>query len=147
VHLFALDNIESEPDGVGVSSIQANWLYTSLGASTSAWNIVYMHYPAYSSGLHGSTDWARWPYKDWGAQAVLAGHDHTYERLDEDNLPYFVNGLGGGGIYDFPNILVGSRVRYNEDYGAMRIEATESYMLFEFINRSGEVVDSYELRK
>jgi len=132
---------------VTADSIQGAWLQQGLAASSSPWNIVYMHYPPYSSGLHGSTDWARWPYKDWGAQAVLAGHDHTYERLEEDGLTYFVNGLGGGGIYYFPNILEGSQVRYNEDYGAMRVEATENYMLFEFINRSGEIVDSYELRK
>lgn len=147
VHLFALDNIETEPDGVGASSSQADWLKTGLTASTSAWNIVYMHYPPYSSGWHGSTDWARWPYKDWGADAVLAGHDHTYERLDVGGLTYFVNGLGGGGIYDFLNILEGSLVRYNGDYGAMRIEATDSYMVFEFINRRAEVVDSYVLNK
>jgi tartrate-resistant acid phosphatase type 5 len=147
VHLFALDDIETEPDGVGVSSIQAEWLKAELAASTSPWNIVYMHYPPYSSGLHGSTDWARWPYKDWGADAVLAGHDHTYERLEEAGLPYFVNGLGGGGIYYFPDILDGSVIRYGADYGAMRIEAMDSFIQFEFINRSGEIVDSYELEK
>jgi tartrate-resistant acid phosphatase type 5 len=147
VHLFALDDIESEPDGVGVSSIQAQWLENALEASTSTWNIVYMHYPPYSSGLHGSTDWARWPYEAWGADAVLAGHDHTYERLEVDGLPYFVNGLGGGGIYYFPDILEGSLVRYNGDYGAMRIEAMESYLSFAFITRSGEVIDRYEITR
>ncbi|NJD58071.1 MAG: hypothetical protein FIA98_01570, partial [Anaerolineae bacterium] len=63
VHLFALNNYELEPDGVGATSTQAEWLKASLAASTSPWNIVYMHYPPYSSGMHGSTDWARWPYK------------------------------------------------------------------------------------
>ncbi len=147
LHLFALDDIESEPDGVGVSSIQADWLKAGLRVSTSAWNIVYMHYPPYSSGSHGSTEWARWPYAEWGADAVLAGHDHTYERLFEDGLIYIVNGLGGNGRYDFVDILDGSQVRYNADYGALRVEATETYILIEFINRSNEVVDSYEIRK
>jgi tartrate-resistant acid phosphatase type 5 len=147
VHLFALDDIESEPDGVGASSIQAKWLSAGLAASTSPWNIVYMHYPAYSSGMHGSTDWARWPYGEWGADAVLAGHDHTYERLEENGLTYFVNGLGGNGRYDFVSILDGSQVRYNADYGAMRVEVTDTHILFEFINRNNVVVDSYEMRK
>ena len=147
VHLFALDNIESEPDGVGVSSTQATWLKARLAASTSAWNVVYMHYPPYSSGKHGSTDWARWPYKEWGADTVLAGHDHTYERLIEDELIYFVNGLGGNGRYEFVDILDGSQVRYNADYGAMRVEVTEERIRFEFITLKGDVVDSYELRK
>ncbi len=147
VHLFALDDLDSEPDGVGVSSTQAEWLKSRLANSDSAWNIVYMHYPAYSSGLHGSTDWARWPYKEWGADAVLAGHDHTYERLEVNGLTYFVNGLGGGAIYDFTNILPVSEVRYNADYGAMRIEATDSSIRFEFISRGGELVDSFELNQ
>jgi tartrate-resistant acid phosphatase type 5 len=145
LHFFALDNIETEPDGVGVSSTQAEWLKAGLVASTSVWNIVYMHYPPYSSGIHGSTDWALWPYADWGADAVLAGHDHTYERLEEDGLVYFVNGLGGGGRYDFNEILDGSQVRYNRDYGAMRVEATETSLVFQFITRTGEVIDTYEL--
>ena len=76
---------------------------------------------------------------------MLAGHDHTYERLEENGLPYFVNGLGGMGRYDFVDILDGSLVRYNGDYGAMRVEATETDIMFEFINRKGEVVDTYEL--
>jgi tartrate-resistant acid phosphatase type 5 len=147
VHLFALDNIESEPDGVGASSIQAKWLSAGLAASTSPWNIVYMHYPPYSSGMHGSTDWARWPYAEWGADAVLAGHDHTYERLNENGMAYFVNGLGGNGRYDFMRILDGSQVRYNTDYGAMRVNATKERIVFEFINRTGEVVDTYEMKK
>ncbi len=106
-----------------------------------------MHYPPYSSGQHGSTDWARWPYAEWGADVVLAGHDHTYERLDENGLTYIVNGLGGNGRYDFVDILDGSLVRYNADYGAMRVEATDTHIVFEFINRKGAVVDTFELRK
>jgi hypothetical protein len=147
LHFFALNTNDNEPDGVGVSSIQAMWLKRGLSESTSAWNIVYMHYPPYSSGLHGSTDWTRWPYGEWGADVVLAGHDHTYERLEENGLTYFVNGLGGAGRYDFKNILEGSLVRYNGDYGAMRVEVTEKHILFEFINRTGEVVDAYEIGK
>ena len=147
VHLFALDDLDSEPDGVGTSSIQADWLKERLAASSSPWNIVYMHYPPYSSGTHGSTDWARWPYAEWGADAVLAGHDHTYERLWVDGTPYFVNGAGGYTLYNFVNILESSQVRYNADYGAMRMEATDGYLLFQFYNRSNELIDQMELKK
>ncbi|OGN96479.1 MAG: hypothetical protein A2Z71_03990 [Chloroflexi bacterium RBG_13_50_21] len=147
LHLFALNTNDSEPDGVGASSIQAEWLKAGLAASTSTWDIVYMHYPPYSSGTHGSTDWARWPYAEWGADVVLAGHDHTYERLDEGGMTYFVNGLGGAGIYNFVDILDGSQVRYNADHGAMRMETTKERITFEFITWTGEVVDSYEMNK
>jgi hypothetical protein len=147
VHLFALNSNDSEPDGVGASSKQADWLKNELESSVSAWNIVYMHYPPYSSGTHGSTDWTRWPYAEWGADVAMAGHDHIYERLEENGLPYLVNGLGGAGRYDIKDIYPGSLVRFNRDYGAMRVEATETQITFEFITRSGEVVDGYTIKK
>jgi hypothetical protein len=28
----------------------------------------------------------------------MSGHAHVYERLEVDNLTYFVNGIGGGGV-------------------------------------------------
>jgi hypothetical protein len=147
VHFFALDNLDGEPDGVNATSIQGKWLEMKLAESTSPWNIVYMHYPPYSSGTHGSTDWARWPFSEWGVDGALAGHDHTYERLQENGMTYFVNGLGGAGIYNFINVLPGSQVRYNSDIGAMRVEATDNFIKFEFINRNNELVDSYEMNK
>jgi tartrate-resistant acid phosphatase type 5 len=145
VHFFALDSDSREPDGMNRSSAQAAWLQAQLASSTSPWNVVYLHHAPYSSGRHGPTDWAQWPYKEWGADAVLAGHDHTYERLQVDDLVYFVNGLGGGSIYPFLMIEDGSQVRYNDDYGAMRVEASPTQMTFQFINRSGELIDTYTL--
>ena len=145
VHFFALDSDSREPDGVGRSSAQAAWLQSRLAESSAVWKIVYAHHPPYSSGLHGSIEWMRWPFAEWGATAFLAGHDHTYERLVIEGFPYFINGLGGGKIYYFNTPLPGSEVRYNGDYGAMLVEATEEYINFKFINRSGEVIDSYSL--
>jgi tartrate-resistant acid phosphatase type 5 len=147
VHFFALDSDENEPDGVGKSSAQAAWLKQAMTASTSRWNVVYFHHAPYSSGMHGSTTWMRWPFKDWGADVVLTGHDHTYERLLVDGLPYFVNGVGGGAIYNFVDILPESQFRYNANYGAMLVTVTTAQMDFEFDNRKGERIDSYQLSK
>lgn len=146
VHFFILDSDPHEPDGVGLSSDQAAWLKSTLEDSTEPWQLVFLHHPPYSSGLHGSSDWMQWPFKDWGADAVLSGHDHLYERLQVDGLTYFTNGLGGhGAIYDFVDILPQSEFRYNEEHGAMRVQATSSWLLFEFININGDVVDSFTL--
>jgi tartrate-resistant acid phosphatase type 5 len=147
VHFFAIDSDENEPDGVNQSSVQAKWLEQAMAGSTSRWNVVYFHYPPYSSGQHGSITWMRWPFAAWGADAVLSGHDHSYERLTVDGLVYFVNGSGGGGLYDYGEILPESQKRYNSNYGAMRVTAAETLMKFEFINRSGTVIDTYELTK
>jgi len=42
--------------------------------------------------------------------------------------------------------MEGSIVRYNEDYGAMLVEITNEVAVYKFINRSGELIDSYEYR-
>jgi hypothetical protein len=143
LHFFALDSDEHEPDGINAGSMQAAWLQQGLAASTSPWNIVYTHYPPYSSGSHGSTEWMQWPFAAWGADALLAGHDHLYERLLVDGIPYFTDGSGGGGLYNFGTPLPESRFRYNANYGAMLVTASETEILFEFYSRVGTLVDSY----
>lgn len=145
VHFFALDSDSHEPDGVGSSSAQAAWLQDGLAAAEEPWKIVYMHHPPYSSGIHGSIPWMRWPFQEWGATAVLAGHDHTYERILLDGFPYFVNGLGGGSIYAFSTIVSGSRFRYNRDHGAMLVEADQSSITFSFYRRTGEQIDTFTI--
>jgi hypothetical protein len=147
VHFFALDSDSREPDGVGRSSQQAQWLQTRLEVSSSPWKIAYFHHAAYSSGLHGNVDWMQWPFAEWGADAVFSGHNHTYERISRDGIVYFVNGLGGMSRYLFVGAIDGSQVRYNRDYGAMLVEASENTIRFQFINRMNEVIDSYELSR
>ena len=84
VHFFVIDSYSA--DGRSPTSTQGTWLQAGLAASTSPWNIVYMHHPAFSSGsVHGSEVAMQWPYEAWGATAVLAGHDHVYERIHHDD--------------------------------------------------------------
>ncbi len=147
LHFFVLDSDSAEPDGISSSSVQGDWLKGNLAESTSPWNVVYFHHAPYSSGLHGPSDWMQWPFKAWRASVVLSGHDHTYERLQEDGLTYFVNGLGGGAIYNFPRLYPGSQVRYNADYGAMLVEADSGQMTFQFFSRKDKLIDTFTLQK
>jgi len=147
IRLFALDSTLDEPDGVTADSVQAAWLQQELTQSTACWNIVYMHHPPFSSGLHGSSPWMQWPYQRWGADVVLAGHDHHYERIIRDNVPYFVNGLGGASRYRVGEQVPGSAIRYNAKHGAMLIEATTSELSFRFIAHTGETIDTYRRTK
>ena len=147
VDFFVLDSDENEPDGVGRSSAQATWLKAGLAASHAPWRIVYFHHAPYTSGTtHGSTDWMRWPFQAWGASAVLSGHEHNYERLLVDGIPYFVNGIGGASRYDFGPPLAQSQARYNAGYGAMLVDAMPEEISFKFINVRGEVIDSYTIK-
>ena len=146
VHLFAIDSDPNEADGTSSTSTQASWLQAGLTASTEPWDLVYMHHPPYSSGPHGSTSRTQWPYQSWGADAVLAGHDHTYERLVVNDFPYFVVGLGGRSIYSFGSPVSGSQVRFNADYGAMLVDASPDQITFKFFSRAGALIDSYGIQ-
>jgi len=147
VQLFILDSDPMEPDGRSVDSVQAEWLQAQMKASTAPWKIVTLHHAPYSSGSkHGDDPQMQWPYAVWGATAVLAGHEHIYERLHVDNIVYYVNGLGGRKrIYPFGPSREGSAVRYNQDYGAMLVQADETCINFSFIDRSDELIDSYTI--
>ncbi len=157
VHFFALNSNSQESDGRSSSSAQAQWLQAQLAASTAKWKIVYMHHPPYSSARHGSQSVMQWPFEDWGVTAVLAGHDHTYERIhrddnsDSQDFPYFVTGFGGRTKYDFPasNLVAGSVVRYNSDNGSMLIDADEQQIIFRFYSVAGgpggTLIDSFAI--
>ena len=145
LHFFILNSNSSEPDGAAADSVQAVWLQAQLAASTSPWNLVAFHHPPFSSGGHGNSAWMQWPFAAWGADAVLSGHDHTYERITGDGIVYFVNGLGGASRYGFGAPVQGSQARYNADWGAMRVTATATTLDFEFISLDGQVQDAYHL--
>ena len=75
----------------------------------------------------------QWPFKQWGATVVIAGHDHNYERLFVDGMPYFVNGLGGRKRRGLERCVPGSKRRYADDYGAMLVIATSESLSFQFM--------------
>ncbi len=87
----------------------------------------------------------RWPFAEWGADAVFSGHSHTYERIERDGIVYFVNGLGGARRYEFDDPVKGSKKRYRAGWGAQKVIATPDSMQFEFYNVDGELVDRYGL--
>jgi tartrate-resistant acid phosphatase type 5 len=147
VHFFALDSNKNEPDGVSISSMQAQWLKNSLAASGSTFKIVFMHHPPYSSGFHGNTEYMQWPFGAWGSDAVIAGHEHSYERLDINGTPYFVNGLGGARKYGFTDVLRESRKRYNAKHGAMLVDEESSQIIFRFCSIDNELIDEYVVHK
>ncbi|HEX9298253.1 MAG TPA: metallophosphoesterase [Polyangiaceae bacterium] len=133
VHIYALDSDAKEPDGISATSRQAAWLKERLASSKSCYDLVYFHHAPYSTARHGSTMSMRWPFREWGAEAVVTGHDHSYERLVVDGIPYFVNGLGGASKYDFSTPPAPeTQFRYNEGYGAMLVTATPAAITYEF---------------
>ncbi len=151
VHFFVVNSnggVGQEPDGVTSTSIQGEWLRTQLQASISTWNIVYFSEPPYSSGtVHGSQAYMQWPFAQWGADAVFSGDDHVYERILRDGIVYFVNGMGGQGLYPFGTPVEGSAFRYNTTHGAQRVIISDTSMTLEFysVDNGGTLRDSYTI--
>lgn len=147
VELFMVNSNAEDPDGNTSNSPQAVWLRNAMAASDATWKFVLFHHPPYSTGsTHGGSPTRRWPYLAWGADAVLSGHEHNYERLFVDGLVYFVNGLGGRSLYSFNQTPVpGSQVRYGANYGAQLVECSATSCRFRFITRAGVTIDDYVL--
>lgn len=142
IHFFVVNSNPQEPDGISSTSKQAMWLKSKLAASTSPWNVVSVHHPPYTSSVRGSNTPLQWPFAAWGADAVLSGHEHLYERVMKTGVPFFINGAGGRNEHDlFSTPISGSTVRNNTDFGAMLIQASDDVITCQFISRTGDVLD------
>jgi tartrate-resistant acid phosphatase type 5 len=138
VHVFIIDShraLRRDPEMAG----QRGWLKQALAASTAAWKVVVAHHPPYSSGTHGPSVGMRWPFNEWGADLVVVGHEHDYERLAAEGIPYVVNGLGGATRRGFRAIDPGSVARFWTDWGALRIRATGSRLEGSFVSVDGRI--------
>jgi hypothetical protein len=116
-----------------------------MAASLARYKIVVFHHAAYSSAEHGPSVYMQWPFAAWGADVVLNGHDHSYERLNVDGIPYFVNGLGGKSLYTWVTIMAQSVFRFNADYGAQQAWADAYQIRFDFVRRTGVTVESFSM--
>ncbi len=142
VHLIIMDS--NRADGKHRKSAQGQWVKNVLETSPAQWKLILLHHPPSSSGRYGGYGKLRWPFQDWGATAVIAGHDHFYERIGRVGIPYFINGLGGAGIHKFRSTHEHSIIRYNDKHGAMRVTADNENIRFEFINIDNKVIDRFD---
>jgi tartrate-resistant acid phosphatase type 5 len=147
VHFFMLDTDPREPDGARRGSKQAQWLERGLRASRAPWKLVHAHHGPYTSHSHGDVERMRWPFAKWGADAVLSGFYHVYERLTVDGIPYFIVGTGGRGPSQFGTVDPRSAVRYNDGNGALFGDADRETLTFRFVGVEGGLVDVLALRK
>ncbi len=147
VHLFALNSKDCrEPDGTTKDSKQAQWLRDTAAKSDAPFKIAYFHHTPWTSGQYtDDSEYMRWPFREWGIDVVIAGHDHTYERVQRDGVIYITNGLGGRSYREFGEPIRGGQVRFTGDFGAMLIEASENRMIFKFITRKKKEIDIFTL--
>ena len=143
-HIISLNS--SVPGGVPA---QAKWLREDLAAHPVDCVLAYWHEPVYSSGPHTpeQTMHGLWSilYKA-GADVVMNGHDHLYERFapqddrgrpDAAGIRQFIVGTGGGGVYAFGRVAANSEVRNNTTYGVLKLTLSPGRYAWEFVPMAG----------
>jgi hypothetical protein len=149
-HVVVINSVCWEVGGCALDAPQAQWLAADLRDHPAACTLAYWHFPRFSSGTHGSSDVVQryWELlQQAGAEIVLVGHDHTYERfapLDANGQPdaergvrQFVVGTGGGSLYGFPTVLPGSEVRESRTYGVLVLTLYEDRYEWDFVPVAG----------
>jgi hypothetical protein len=124
-HLVLLNSVCSAIGGCGEGSREYQWLQQDLESTKAACILAAWHHPRWSSGLHGS-DPGYEPF--WqllaahGADIVLSGHDHHYERFaPKQGITQFVVGTGGRSLYPIPGKEDGSLTRNDTDFGVLEL--------------------------
>jgi hypothetical protein len=151
-HLIALNSNCKDADGCGAGSPQERWLRDDLAASTAKCTLAYWHHPRYSSGDHGdnpsTSDLWRALYEA-GAEIVLSGDDHHYERFQpagpegnpdpDGGIRSWVVGTGGDSNHttglDRPVEL--SELRNGEVFGVLRLLLYPGGYEWTFVKESG----------
>jgi hypothetical protein len=83
-HIVVLNSNCNKIGGCGPESTQEQWLRADLAANPSVCTLAYWHHPLFTSGKHGNDTAVRPLWQtlyDAGADVVLTGHDHDYERF------------------------------------------------------------------
>jgi hypothetical protein len=77
-----------------------------------------------------------------GADVVLNGHEHNYERFaPKSGIREFVVGTGGAGLYDFGTPEAGSEVRIKK-WGVILMDLSSDGYTWKFYDTADNVLDS-----
>ena len=126
-HVVVLNSVCSVPSvgGCGEGSDQLTWLRADLAAAARRCTLAYFHHPRHTSGLHGE-DTSVQPLWDvlaaGGADVVLGGHDHHYERFAPiGGIRQFVVGTGGRNLYPVLGRADGSEEVDTRTFGVLAL--------------------------
>ncbi len=133
---------------------QVAWLRDVLAGAGDRHVLAIWHHPRFSSGHYGDDPRtaAFWEVlHDAGAELVLSGHEHDYERFtpldpagepDEDGIREFVVGTGGAVLRDFtaPQPST-SELRDRSHHGVLRLELRACGYAWRFLATDGSVPD------
>ena len=154
-HIIVLDANCGEIKGCDSKSAEGHWLSADLDASDARCTLAIWHQPRFSSGEHGN-DLAVGPF--WtalyraGADVVVNGHDHDYERfkpqtpsgaVDFDRgIREFVAGTGGAPIRGFQGTKPNSDIRAAVSPGVLKLTLHPNGYDWAFVSTTGIFSDS-----
>ena len=136
---------------VDAGSQQEQWLRDELASSDHACTLAYWHHPRFSSGVYG--DDARFDafwqaLYEFGAELVVVGHEHHYERLAPLNpageldpaagIRQIIAGTGGRYLRPTGVPRIGSEVRNSETFGVIKLTLRHDSYDWEFIPVAGQ---------
>jgi len=135
----------------GAGSTQEQWLRADLAATPRSCVVALWHKPRFSSGdTHGSDSsyQALWQaLYDFGADLVLVGHEHNYERFAPQSptgsadpttgIRQFVVGTGGRSHYGFGSAIANSQVRNGDTFGVLKLTLHASSYDWQFVPVAG----------
>lgn len=129
---------------------QNEWLAADLAAHPNRCTLAYWHHPWFtSSAYRGEPELKRFVeiLEEGGADVVLTGHAHGYERFapqtadgrpdEERGIRHFVVGSGGAPFHPFRRVAANSEVREHV-YGVLKLELFEDRYTWEFLPIAGE---------
>jgi len=153
--MIALNSMCSQVGGCEDGSVQQRWLAYDLKRYPTRCTIAFWHHPRYSSTRTRSGRMsALWrTLQKGGAEMVLSGHDHDYERFAPMNagtqlnyvsgLRSFVVGTGGQNLFDLSTATwtPGSE-RLLAQFGVLGLTLYSRGYRWAFHTIDGEVADS-----
>jgi uncharacterized protein YjdB len=146
-HIISLDS--EIPMSAG--SAQEVWLKADLAASSSQCTIAYWHRPRYNSGdIHGDQSDTQPLWKDLsdaGAEIVICGHEHVYERYEPmdvngnasaTGIREFVVGTGGANLYTITTPSPHLQAWDTSTYGVLKLTLGAGTYSWEFVPVAGQ---------
>ena len=132
--------------GCAAGSAQEQWLRADLAASPRACVLAYWHHPRFSSGEHGNDPEVAplWDaLYEAGAEVIVNGHDHDYERFapqtptgeanSATGIREFVVGTGGAALRAFSTVRANSQVRNSATYGVVKLTLSPTGYAWQFV--------------
>ena len=133
-------------------SAQYQWVREQL-AQRARCTVAALHHPFDSSGNHGPTPWLRdiWELLyEGGAEVVLNGHDHNYERIAPQTadrqldlargIRQFTVGTGGAPLYPQSRRTANSEV-FIQAWGVLRLSLEPTQYQWAFLDVTGAELD------